>query len=65
MEIGIHQNNEMEGEVDENDEIEQLQKAIHKKGIELSDCMLSQSMFTIAGVGIGTALGVRTKSVRP
>jgi hypothetical protein len=34
-------------------------------GRMVSDCMLSNSWFTIAGVAIGTFLGVRRKNLRP
>lgn len=31
----------------------------------VSECMLSNSWFTIAGVAVGTFLGVRKKNLRP
>lgn len=31
----------------------------------LSACMLQQSMFSFAGVGIGLALGIHRKNLRP
>lgn len=37
---------------------------VQEKGKLVSDCMLQQMMFTVAGVGVGLALYVRTKSFR-
>ena len=34
-------------------------------GQALSNCMLEQTMGTVVGVAVGTALGLRTKSFKP
>lgn len=36
-----------------------------QKAIRVSDCMLEQYMGTAAGVGIGLALGIQRKNIRP
>ena len=38
---------------------------VRRKGEVSSACMLQQSMATVTGVGIGLALGLRAKSVKP
>ena len=35
------------------------------KGMNLSNCMLEQSMGTVVGVAVGLAVGVTTKKVKP
>jgi|TARA_B110000090_G_scaffold161286_1_gene177942 hypothetical protein len=36
-----------------------------RQGELLSACMLQQSMFTVVGVGIGLAVGLQRKNLRP
>jgi hypothetical protein len=40
-------------------------ETIQQKAIRVSDCMLEQYMGTAAGVGIGLALGLQRKNIRP
>ncbi|KAJ1421687.1 hypothetical protein B484DRAFT_399391 [Ochromonadaceae sp. CCMP2298] len=44
---------------------EQRKKDLALKGSLVSECMLSNSFFTIAGVAVGTYLGIRKKHLRP
>ena len=39
--------------------------SIQSKGQLVAACMLQQSMFTFAGVGIGLALGLQRRNLRP
>ena len=40
-------------------------EALQEKGKVSSACMLQQSMFTVVGVGVGLALGLRSKNIKP
>ena len=40
-------------------------ESLQEKGRLSSACMLQQSMFTVVGVGIGLAFGLRSKNVKP
>lgn len=42
----------------------QLKSELHAKGVLVSDCMLSQMLFTTVGVGVGLAIGLQKKSLR-
>ena len=44
---------------------EETKTELARKGRLVSECMLSNSMFTIGGVAIGTFLGLRKKHLRP
>ena len=42
-----------------------MSEEVKAKGVAVSECMLSNSVCTIAGVGIGMFFGIRRKSLRP